>query len=315
MSIEHIKTSNLYSYRTRIYPTLKNFKYPVSASFEFNHEAKIIFIPLITQNYDYVFENIKKYKSKGSIIILDYTDNHYFVKSPHQDFYQKIYNNIEIDLVIANSVAMIDTINKIYTGPIVQIDEVLEVKPQMIQTVKENNLFWFGHMTNFKFLIQKLNQWPNISFNKLIVMTRFTNEMIPEFKKIMQYYIQKKIFKFFELYQYDPDLLIKISKDFNKILIPGSIHDELKSNISSNRLITAFALGKMVAATKVKSYEQFSNYFTDIDNDKAFREFLTKDFCYEGIEKAMNNILPNFTVQKIQEKWEMLIKNFDYLLK
>ena len=62
MSIEQIKTSNLYSYRTRIYPTLKNFKYPVSASFEFNNEAKIIFIPLITQNYDYVFENIKKYK-------------------------------------------------------------------------------------------------------------------------------------------------------------------------------------------------------------------------------------------------------------
>jgi len=310
MSKDEIKNSNLYSYRTRIFPTLNKFKYHVSASYEFNPNAEIVLIPLITQNYDYVLNNIKKYKLKDSIVILDYTDNHYFIKSPHQYFYSKIFNCNLINLVIINSFNMADTVKQIFKGQLFKIDEVLEISPQPLTPVRENNIFWFGHISNFKFLINKLQFWPNASFDKLVIMTNFTEAYANKYKNIIINCIKEKKFKTCKIYPFSPTGLINESRICNKIIIPSSITDELKSNVSSNRLITAFALGKMVAATKIGSYLEFSKYFIDIDDEKEFTNFIKQDFQEELVKKAIKNVLPNYEIIAIQKKWEELLEKF-----
>jgi hypothetical protein len=58
--------------------------------------------------------------------------------------------------------------------------------------------------------------------------------------------------------------MINASKASQCCLIPSDLNDSRKSGASSNRLITAFALGLPVSADVLESYAPYSDYFHHI---------------------------------------------------
>lgn len=300
---------NLASYRMRLGLTLnKSFKYNLSASYELNKHAKILLIPTITQNYESIIVNLNKYKNANTKIILDYTDNHYFIKSNHHQFYRKVFDDNYIDQVIVNSTKMKKITEKFFKGTIDIIPDPVEIKTQQIIKSNQDNLLWFGHMSNFEFLIKKLNEWPSTKINKLMLLTNYTPDMVPHFNNVMREY-SNKIFNSYALYPWSYEQLIYQSKNTNKIIIPGNKDDLKKAGVSSNRLITSFALGKMVAATNYESYSPYSNYYIDIDDNEKFNNFIKANFKEDVVKKAFRDVLPYFSREFISSKWENLINN------
>ena len=163
-------------------------------------------------------------------------------------------------------------------------------------------------MSNFEYLIKKLNEWPKAKINTLKVITNYTPDMLPYFRNVMTPYL-KEIFNFFELYPWSHDHLINQSKNIDKIIIPGNKEDLKKTGVSSNRLITSFALGKMIAATNYDSYMPYSDYYVDIDNEKNFSDFIKDNFKEDFVKNAMRNVLPNYSKELISRKWEDFISN------
>ena len=62
--------------------------------------------------------------------------------------------------------------------------------------------------------------------------------------------------------------MINTSKFCDLIIIPSDPGDPKKEGVSSNRLITALALGLPTAASIMESYKEYNEYFTDIDSEK-----------------------------------------------
>lgn len=298
---------NVASYRTRVGLTLnKKFKYLISAGFDFNHKAEFILIPKITQNYDSVLAYIKKYKDQNKNITLDYTDNHYQVDTKNY-FYKRVFEENIIDQLVVNSNHMKNLASRFFQGRIYVIPDPIEIVPQQLKESQNNNILWFGHMSNFEYLINKFSKWPDVKIDTFKLITNFTPDMIPHFKNVMSGYLNK-IFNRFELHAWSFKILIDESKNVNKIIIPGNRDDIRKSGVSSNRLITAFALGKMVAATKYDSYLPYINYFTDIDNNSEFINFLTSNFKEDILNKAINIVVPNYSIQLISNLWQEFIE-------
>lgn len=300
---------NIASYRMRLGLTLnKNFKHKISVGYKFNNQAKIVLLPKITINYEDILVFLDKYKKANAKVILDYTDNHYLIKSKHHNFYKKVFDNNLIDQVIVNSNKMKKLVETFFKGYIEIIPDPLEIKNQKITYVNQNNFLWFGHMSNFEYLIKKLNEWPKAKINTLKVITNYTPDMLPYFRNMMTPYL-KEIFNFFELYPWSHDHLINQSKNIDKIIIPGNKEDLKKTGVSSNRLITSFALGKMIAATNYDSYMPYSDYYVDIDDEKKFNDFIKDSFKEGFVKKAMHNVLPNYSKELISRKWEDFISN------
>ena len=300
---------NLASYRMRLGLTLNtNFKYKISASYSYNNEAKILLLPKITKNYEEILFFLDKYKKANTKIIIDYTDNHYVIKSKHQKFYKKVFDENLINHVIVSSNKMKILVRFFFKGPIDIIPDPIEIKSQKIVNLNQNNFLWFGHMSNFEYLIKKLNEWPTAKINTLKIITHYTPEMLPYFRDVMSQYLNK-IFNRFELYPWSHDQLIKQSKNIDKIIIPGNKEDSKKTGVSSNRLITSFALGKMVAATNYDSYIPYSDYYADIDDNEKFNSFITDSFNEDLVKNTINDVIPNYSKEFISSKWEELISN------
>jgi len=102
--------------------------------------------------------------------------------------------------------------------------------------------------------------------------------------------------------------MLKTSANVSGIIIPGDINDETKNGVSHNRLITAFALGLPVAATRYESYLEFDHQFVDIDNQTEFENFLQNPSLYSSRAEMAQKKVKNYTKEMIAKKWLNLIR-------
>ena len=102
--------------------------------------------------------------------------------------------------------------------------------------------------------------------------------------------------------------MLKASTNVSGIIIPGDISDDRKNGVSHNRLITAFALGLPVAATRYQSYLEFDHQFVDIDNQTEFENFLQNPSLYSSRVEMAQKKVKNYTQENIAKKWFNLIK-------
>jgi hypothetical protein len=91
--------------------------------------------------------------------------------------------------------------------------------------------------------------------------------------------------------------------------IPAGLNDARKSGASSNRLLTAIALGLPTAADRLGSYNDFKQFFIDLDDQNFNNQLKNPDHYFETIEAGQQIILEEFTGSKIGKKWTGLIKN------
>jgi hypothetical protein len=82
-----------------------------------------------------------------------------------------------------------------------------------------------------------------------------------------------------------------------------------KIGASSNRLLTALALGLPVAADNVMSYLDFSNSYCDIRSHE-FRDLLKNPLMFKDkINNVQNTVLPSYDMNVIEKDWEQFLKN------
>jgi hypothetical protein len=246
----------------------------------------------------------KKARTK---IILDYTDHHLAGNSANSIFYRNILQFS--DHVVCSSSMLAKHMSEQYAGQISVIEDPIEVP---IQTPKSKRnaiptALWFGHSTNLPYLIDFLtNRYQFSEPARLILMTNLY-PMPTEVKRLLD----KDNLKLLEInaIQWSLKDMVTAASLADVCWIPAGLNDARKSGASSNRLLTAIALGLPTAADRLDSYNDFKQFFIDLDDQNFNNQLKNPDHYFETIEAGQQIILEEFTGSKIGKKWTGLIKN------
>jgi hypothetical protein len=160
-------------------------------------------------------------------------------------------------------------------------------------------LLWFGHSTNLPYLINYLqNNFLCDANFRLIVLSN-----APGLSLIAAQQVRIRPTIRLNLAEWSLQNMIEASKLCQGCLIPSDFNDSRKAGASSNRLITAFALGLPVIADVLESYAPFKDYFHDIQ-DTPLSEFNKQLALYSRkIELAQEIIVPMFRQEVLAQKW------------
>ena len=243
-------------------------------------------------------KQIIRAKERNTRIILDYTDNHYNVFSPMTSFYKRALPMI--DAAVTSSNYLLKQLESVFKGPINVIPDAVEIKTlsHNTKTSSAKDILWFGHSSNINYLIGFLKSF--LAPESILNLHILTNEMGIE--KINRENIQiKNLILNTNLWSLKK--LIALSSISDICIIPSDINDPKKAGVSSNRLITALALGLPVAADKLDSYMEFETYFTDIRTDKFFNLLKNPSISRSRVQDAQINIVPKFSPENISNMW------------
>jgi hypothetical protein len=243
-------------------------------------------------------------KSRGAVVYLDYTDHHLGIDSPMTIFYQPVINLA--DCCIVPSGYMAKLLRTSYNGPIVIIEDSIEISPQVVKSKLVSNsptALWFGHSSNIEFLIQFINSSQLLFYScNLIILSNESGLNIfhsSQLKMINSLQI--------ELGLWSVDMMLQAARASDFCIIPSNLSNPKKLGASSNRLITSLALGLPTAADCLPSYQEFSDYFVDI-RSSIFDKLLTNplDFSEKTIS-AQSSIVNRFSSHKIASDWLRLL--------
>ena len=76
--------------------------------------------------------------------------------------------------------------------------------------------------------------------------------------------------------------------------------------MSSNRLVTALQLGLPVIAAPVPSYQEFSEYFRDLDNFSLGQVIDNPEIEHEKVLNFQDNIGERFSLHHVSNKWAQI---------
>lgn len=313
--ISDLQNSNLASIRLRALPSIRGLKkkgLEVSHGEENNPDKRLnvaIFgklgDPLDVENRTIRWtEEIKKLKAQGVIIVIDYTDHHLLINSNMTRFY---VDNINLaDIVTVPSPKMIESLENLTKSKIVLINDAIEI--DVTYPVKKNNIIkevlWFGSKSNLKYLVEyleKIELCSELNINVLIDKKGMQWLSATELKNKTKINIKINIWSLVEL--------VEVAKKCDFCIIPSDISDVRKSGAGANRLITSLALGLPVLATNLSSYKPYDEYYLDIEKNNIKKMIRNLDHMQNIVIQAQRNIIEEFTIEAIGEKWYEIIKN------
>jgi hypothetical protein len=244
----------------------------------------------------------KKYSKK---IILDYTDHHLgSASSSMGNFYKNVLPLT--DEAVVSSTLLCQLLTQFFYKEITVIEDPLEIQtipPRMSIALDDITLLWFGHASNTSYLLNYLaNDFLcDVGF-KLIVLSNASGlQMMQSHQQSIRSNIR------LNLTVWSLQNMIQASKFSQGCLIPSNLSDSRKSGASSNRLITAFALGLPVSADMLDSYSPFTDYFQNI-REAPLSEFIKKiDIYVKKIHLAQKNVVPMFSQEVLLQKWRSLL--------
>jgi hypothetical protein len=250
---------------------------------------------------------IKELKSKKTKIIIDYTDHHLSKTTESSRFYIEALNFA--DVVICSSNMLMQHIKHFYNGPILLIEDPVEV-PILPPKIKKNNIptaLWFGHASNLGYLIDFLrNDYKNARPIKLIVMTNLyplPDTLIKHFEKENLENLEINVIP------WSKNDMIKVAGIADVCWIPAGLNDARKNGASSNRLITALAMGLPVAADILPSYEPLKDYFVDIKENEFYEQINFPEKYFSKVKEAQNIIKDKYISESIKIHWLQAIGN------
>ena len=251
----------------------------------------------------YLYEAHKQSKR----IIIDYTDNHLeFINSPVYLFYKNILPLT--DKAVVPSCSMSKLLSKFFAKEIIVIEDPLEIEslpPKMPSSPNQLSLLCFGHASNISYLIQYLKN--HLLCDVAVKLNFLSNnqgiELLLSHKHLLNTNIELNIS------EWTLQNMINAAKVSDACLIPSDLNDPRKSGVSSNRLITAFALGLPVSADLLESYAPFSEYFHNIRNEPLSQFIKQLNSYVQKCEIAQSNVVGNFSNEIIAKKWLSMFKN------
>jgi hypothetical protein len=276
------------------------------------NDSSIVFVTKIDCHSDSLRskrweEYIKKSKNSGVTIVIDYTDHHLIHDTPVADFYRKILPLA--NHVICSSQALADHIKDLTPGKKWIIEDPIEIdiiKPKNEPTHQLTGL-WFGHASNIKYLIEYLLAEYRSEHNyRLILMSNsyplhqdYTNQLSSKNLQPLEIHVLP----------WSISNMVEISKISDFCLLPTGKNDLRKNGASSNRLITALALGLPVAADTLLSYAPFREYYAELRSNE-FENLLESPNAYaDRVLSAQKIIQEKFSTSALSESWMELINS------
>ena len=243
-------------------------------------------------------------KNKNIKIFVDYTDHHLGFESPMRVFYESALKLANYIITSSNYLKIL--LNNFYSKEIFVIPDAIEVPILPPKISKTNRILWFGHASNIQYLINFIENYtkPNDVY-KLIVLSNDKGLNI-----LSNHQFQNSIGFEIELKKWSVEGLIAASKISDICIIPSDPKDPRKSGVSSNRLITAIALGLPTAVDLLPSYDEFSKYFFNIRSNSLL-EIISNSSSSEFrklISEAQQKIVPKFSQQSIGQQWIELFR-------
>jgi len=307
---QDISNKNLASIRLRAglfnHQIFNNFNISFDENISDINEIDFLFVGKFAGNrvdlLDPWIEIINLFRNNGKKIIFDYTDHHLSNDSLAGKFYRASLK--PTDQIITSSEKLKNHLIVNYKN-ITIIEDPIEIEIQRVKKNKGSSFLFFGHHTNLKYLFKLINNWnPKIQSNLIIQ----TSEQGMNEIKIQSQNISKPPNLNIQFQLWSIDNMLKASKSVSGVIIPGDINDERKNGVSHNRLITAFALGLPVAATRYESYLEFDHQFVDIDDKSEFTCFIKNPSIYSSrVEMAQKKVI-SYTPENIAKKWLNLIQ-------
>lgn len=309
-NIETIFKSNLASLRLRIGPAIRGL---------IDHGEKVTFGETFVNPPDKVvitkiggndiqtrqiqwLQQIERAKLSGAKIYMDYTDHHLGFESSMSDFYRNVL--CMVDVAVTSSRMMKQNLAKYYSGHIEIVEDAIECFPQDIKPVsKPITLLWFGHASNIEYLISFIKL--GFSVGDKIRLIILSNEAGLEYFSRVELTSEAEIQ--IQLGVWSLETMVHASTLADACIIPINNADPKKSGASSNRLITALALGLPVAAGDLDSYKDFKKYYADIDNEE-FRSLIQDPSIFHNqVRLAQLDVVPKYSIQHISGKWVGLL--------
>ena len=307
---QEILNSNLASIRLRsglfTLPIFKDYKVIFCENINNVDNLDYLFVGKIAANREDLIDSwidyINLFRKKNAGIFFDYTDHHLGQKNIMSDFYKKAILSHDHIITSSNKLKshLIDSYKKITV-----IEDPIEIDLKKITRNKNSTFLFYGHPTNLNFLFNLIPIWDKSKEYTLIIQTSEIGlKIIQEQSK----FIQKPNNLNIQLQYWSISNMLKASENVSGVIIPGDINDKRKNGVSHNRLITAFALGLPVAATRYESYLEFDDQFVDIDNKNEFENFLKNPSLYSSRVEMAQKKVKNYTQENIAKKWVNLIK-------
>lgn len=308
--LESILSSNLASMRLRIGPAIKGLvEHGENVTFGeviVNASDKVVITKIGSNNIQarqaQWLQQIECAKLSGAKIFMDYTDHHLGFESSMSDFYRNVL--CMVDVAITSSRMMKQNLAKYYSGKIELVEDAIECLPQDVKPAnKPTTLLWFGHASNIEYLISFIKQ--GFRAGDQIRLIILSNEAGLEYFSRSQLATEAEIQ--IQLGVWSLETMIHASKIADACIIPINNADPKKSGASSNRLITALALGLPVAAGPLDSYKDFKKYYVDIDGEEFVTLIKDPSIFHDQVRLAQLDVVPKYSIQNVTGKWVELL--------
>ena len=320
MLLNEVRESSLASVRLRAGAFSSCLDSSIDASFgrEVINDASIIIVGRIgSENIDRRASDwlsmIRRARDERKQVIIDYTDHHAGVSSVMSAFYIEALNLAT--QVVVPSRAMHRLIAPFFAGRTSIIEDALEVPvlapkagaPSSIRGSRQKNLLWFGHATNIPFLLKWLSTLDVPGFDLRLQI--LTSEQAVNSLRTSKLFSPSKVTVIAGVWSLPA--MISAASTADVCVIPCGVTDRSKMGASSNRLLTALALGLPVAADLLDSYVDYKAYFSEL-RGAEFLDLLEYPPGYHGaVLAAQKTVVPLHSVDKIGRRWRRFFLGID----
>jgi hypothetical protein len=232
-------------------------------------------------------------------VVLDYTDDHIQHQTDMSDFYRIALERA--DQVVCSSQQLQKSITAIYSKKISVIEDAVEYLPLPPKTVPNmpRRLLWFGHHSNIAALQRFLHTFnPPMPVEVLVLSTEQGRQMLqtsppPQSPSV------RLLFKLWSIEE-----MPKAAAQCDACIIPIDDSSPAKKGASSNRLLTALALGLPICADLIPSYLPFRDFLTDLHSPQCDQLIINPQAHHNQIELAQRYIALNYSFQSLGQEWQ-----------
>ncbi len=247
-------------------------------------------------------EMIDQVNRSGGTVVCDYTDHHLGFDSLMSDFYRRAFSKSH--LIVVPSRAMHDLVSPLCNLPILIIPDAVEVEvapPSRLRGDSSRSLVWFGHGSNLGYLLDWLSEFEFAATpNDLILRILVDPHSVDGLRKSR--IVSKSPIRVL-VGTWSVGAMAEAARVSDLCVIPSDPTDPRKRGVSSNRLLTALALGLPVGADKIASYQDFREYFTDLRSE-AFNDLLRcPSLGHPAVLAAQRELLPSFSMSAVGNQW------------
>jgi hypothetical protein len=245
--------------------------------------------------------HIDSARKRGARIVVDYTDHHLETGTVADHFYRTALGSA--DLAICSSTRLAQLIHPFYKRQVKVIEDPIEVPivPPITRHQQIKTALWIGHSTNLPYLIDFLcNDLVLSEPTRLIAMTN----AYPLPDKYARMLTQPNLTQLEICFvPWSLSDMVTVASISDVCWLPAGLHSKRKSGASSNRLLTALALGLPVAADELESYLPLRKYFASLRTPEFSALMNKPDRYFEAVSEAQIYIAQHYTRDAIGRQW------------